>query len=125
MNDERRGRSEWKNSGVNTKETDNGCGGSGDRTYSDTICCQIVSDGGFEVRSVDKDGRHIVGYMEINRCRSKSLTGGASTRNLERGVNLLIEGEELITRDEEDTGLLGAAKFGKLERVARQMLVGE
>lgn len=66
---------------------------------------------------MDEYKRHMVGHMEIDCCRSRSLSGDASTRKLERGMNLLIEGEKLIACDEENARPLGTAKFGKLKGV--------
>lgn len=73
MNNERRGRGEWKNFGVSTEETDDGCGGGGDRANSEAVCCQVVSDGCFEIRAVDEDEGCVVRNVEIDHCRSKSL----------------------------------------------------
>jgi hypothetical protein len=39
-------------------------------------------------------------------------------------VDLAIEGEELVARDEEDAGFLGAAELGEIEGVTIFYLVG-
>lgn len=78
MHDKRWGQGQRKNIGVDTQETDDGCSSGGNGAEGQTVDSRAVSDGDFEVRAVDEDEGHVVGDVEIDNSRSRSLRGDAS-----------------------------------------------
>jgi hypothetical protein len=77
MNDKRWGRGKRKNIDVNTQETDNGCGSGGNRADGEAVEGRVILGGDFEVRTVDEDKGRVVGDVEIDSCRSRSLISDA------------------------------------------------
>lgn len=63
---------------MNTQETNDGCSSGGNGADGQAVDSRVISDGDFEVRAVDEDEGHVVGDMEIDNCRSRSLSGDAS-----------------------------------------------
>jgi hypothetical protein len=78
MNNKRRGHGKRKNTGVNTQETDDGCGSGSNGADGQTVDGLIVIGSDFEVRAVDENEGRVVGDVEIDYCRSRSLSGDAS-----------------------------------------------